>query len=123
LMKPRYEIHSISLPAVISRDPIAPGQPIPLDAEQQQRAARALFSAAETLTKNNASLAFGADQSNGKLTEYVGRYQKRLQLQTGQIVAALERSGESPLHSSMKLLSPGVSWNAQIFSWVLKTFL
>ena len=51
LMKPRYEIHSISLPIVISNtDPIAPGQPIPaspslsMRTQQQQRAARALYS-------------------------------------------------------------------------------
>jgi uncharacterized protein YfaS (alpha-2-macroglobulin family) len=103
LMKPRFEIHSISLPAVISStDPVGPGEPIPFGrgqaiplANQQQRAARALFSATEAVVKNNISLTFGADESHTKSTEYLARYQKRLQAQTSQIAAALERVGDS----------------------------
>ena len=84
LMKPRYEIHSISLPTVISAT----------EDDQQQRAARALFSAAETVGTNNASLTFGENESNRKLTEYVGRYQRRLHSQAVQLTTALERFGE-----------------------------
>jgi len=83
LMKPRYEIHSISLPTVISAT----------EDDQQQRAARALFSATETVGTNNASLNFGGDDANGKFAEYLGRYQKRFHAQSSQVTAALERSG------------------------------
>ena len=76
MMKPRYEIHSISLPAVISSTD--PG------GDQQQRAARALFSATEMTRTNNASLNFGGDESNKRFTEYIGRYHKRLHAQTGE---------------------------------------
>ena len=86
MMKPRYEIHSISLPAVISSTD--PG------AEPQQRAARALFSATEMARTNNASLDFGDDVANTRFAEYIGRYQKRLHDQASQIASALEREGE-----------------------------
>ena len=86
MMKPRYEIHSIGLPAVISSTDVG--------ADQQQRAARALFSATETVGTNNASLNFGSGEIHARFAEYIGRYQKRLHLQTSQIAAALERAGE-----------------------------
>jgi len=86
MMKPRYEIHSISLPAVISTTDTGAGQ--------QQRAARALFSATEMTRTNNASLNFGGDESNTRFAEYIGRYHKRLHTQTSEIAAALERTGE-----------------------------
>lgn len=61
MMKPRYEIHSIGLPAVIST--YAPG-------ERQDLAARALFSATEMTGANNVSLDFGRDESARKSDEY-----------------------------------------------------
>jgi hypothetical protein len=94
MMKPRYEIHSIGLPVVISAAGRGQG-----DAGQQDRAARALFSATEMTGSNNSSLHFGGDESGRKFAEYSARYRRRLQAQAGQFTAALERadgqSGES----------------------------
>lgn len=78
IMKPRYEIHSIGLPEVIS------------STGQQDRAARALFSATEMTRTNNAALDFGGDESKGKFGEYLLRYQKRLHMQAALIAEALE---------------------------------
>ncbi len=65
-MKPRYEIHSVGLPDVISSD-----QPA-----QRDRAARALFSATETATVNNAALEFGREAPQGRFAVYAARYRE-----------------------------------------------
>ncbi len=63
--------------------------------DQQQRAARALFSATETVVGNNASLRFGGEEGRRKSAEYTGRYQQRLRLQALELANALERAGDS----------------------------
>jgi len=74
MMKPRYEIHSIGLPAVIST-------------AEQDRAARALFSAMEMKGANDASLNFGGDAAQSKAAEYSARYRNRIRAQVERIAA------------------------------------
>ncbi len=84
-MKPRYEIHSVGLPDVISS-----AQPAPRDL-----AARALFSATEVATLNNAVLEFGRAAPQEKFAAYAARYRRRLQGQTIQLTQALERADDA----------------------------
>ena len=87
MMKPRYEIHSISLPETISSTS-------PADDGQRDRTARALFSATEMTGVNNAVLEFGRDVSPIKFSQYYGRYQKRLTTQVSQLAVVLKRADE-----------------------------
>ncbi len=84
-MKPRYEIHSIGLPDVISSS-----QP-----DRRDLAARALFSATEMATPNNAVLEFGREAPQEKFAAYAARYRRRLQSQTIQLTQALERADDA----------------------------
>jgi hypothetical protein len=69
MMKPRYEIHSIDLPGVITSE------------RRQDFAARALFSATEMTRANDASLSFGGDEAAAKSDEYGRRYRARIEAQ------------------------------------------
>jgi A-macroglobulin TED domain/Alpha-2-macroglobulin family/Carboxypeptidase regulatory-like domain/MG2 domain/Alpha-2-macroglobulin bait region domain/A-macroglobulin receptor binding domain len=68
-MKPRYEIHSIGMPEIV--EPVEKSQ-----AEQRDRAARALFSATEIVNKNKFETKFGREIPQTKRAEYAHRYQK-----------------------------------------------
>ena len=81
IMKPRYEIHSISLPDVISSS----------TGDRQNLAARALFSATQMVDSHNASLDFGGDESIAKSAVYSQRYRRRLT----DAVARAEEDGET----------------------------
>jgi uncharacterized protein YfaS (alpha-2-macroglobulin family) len=70
LLKPRYEIHSIGMPEVI--EPVEESQ-----AEQHDRAARALFSATEMVGANKFTTEFGRTVPQTKYGEYAQRYQTR----------------------------------------------
>jgi uncharacterized protein YfaS (alpha-2-macroglobulin family) len=83
-MKPRYEIHSVGLPGVISS-----AQPV-----QRDRAARALFSATELATVNNAALEFGREVPQNRFAVYAARYRKRLHNQALLITNALEHADD-----------------------------
>ena len=79
LMKPRYEIHSVTLPQVISSTE-------PADYSRRDLAARALFAATEQLlTANNASAEFGGTVPQNKYSEYAARYQTRLRAEIDQV--------------------------------------
>jgi uncharacterized protein YfaS (alpha-2-macroglobulin family) len=84
-MKPRYEIHSIGLPDVISS-----AQPA-----QRDLAARALFSATETATLNNAALEFGREVPQEKFAVYAARYRQRFHDQAVRLTEALERADDA----------------------------
>jgi uncharacterized protein YfaS (alpha-2-macroglobulin family) len=84
-MKPHYEIHSVGLPDVISS-----AQPA-----QRDRAARALFSATELATLNNATLEFGREAPQEKFAAYAARYRQRFHGQAIQLSEALERADEA----------------------------
>lgn len=72
VMKPRYEIHSVDLPEVITSS--EPSGAL----AQRERAAQALFAATETVERNNTNVEFGREAPRGKLQVYVARYAKRM---------------------------------------------
>lgn len=75
VMKPRYEIHSISMPEIV-------GRPEKSEVDQRDRAARALFSAMEITTSNKFTTEVGKDLPMAKYAEYSRRYQERFGEQT-----------------------------------------
>ena len=86
-MKPRYEIHSLSMPEVVEPVPAAM-------AEQRDRAARALFAATEVVNANQFETEFGRNVPQTKYAEYYQRYYSRFQAQVTQIAAKLTRAYE-----------------------------
>ena len=70
-MKPRYEIHSIGMPEIVEPVPVA-------QAQQRDRAARALFSATEMVSANKFETEFGRTVPMTKYAEYSERYQTAL---------------------------------------------
>jgi len=82
VMKPRYEIHSIGMPEVV--EPAEMSQ-----AEQHDRAARALFSATEIVNANKFETEFGKDVPTTKYAAYWRRYQLQFQKQVNQLAGEL----------------------------------
>jgi len=90
VMKPRYEIHSIGMPEIV--EPVEKSQ-----AEQRDRAARALFSATEIVNPYKFETHFGGDVPMAKYGEYRARYQARFQKQANQLAKALSQAyAENP---------------------------
>jgi hypothetical protein len=85
VMKPRYEIHSIGMPEIVE-----PGEGS--QAEQRDRAARALFSATEIVTPNKFETKVGKDVPMTKYTDYWNRYQARLLAQANEITRELSQT-------------------------------
>jgi uncharacterized protein YfaS (alpha-2-macroglobulin family) len=77
-MKPRYEIHSVTLPEAISSTE-------PSEVNQRDRAAQALFAATQLAFADNVSLQFGRAVPEDRFWEYAGRYQARLRAEIDQI--------------------------------------
>src|SRR5882762_330498 len=82
VMKPRYEIHSIGMPEIV--EPAEKSQ-----AEQRDRAARALFSATEIVTPNKFETKFGKDVPMTKYADYWRRYQQQFQKQANRLAKEL----------------------------------
>ena len=82
VMKPRYEIHSIGMPEIV--EPVEKSK-----VEQQDRAARALFSATELVNTNRFETEFGRSVPMTKYAEYSGRYQARFLEQVHNLSASL----------------------------------
>ena len=82
VMKPRYEIHSIGMPEIV--EPAEKPQ-----AEQRDRAARALFSATEIVTPNKFETKFGKDVPMTKYADYWRRYQQQFQKQADRLAKEL----------------------------------
>jgi len=80
-MKPRYEIHAIGMPEIVA--PVEQAR-----AAQRDRAARALFSATELVSRNQFQTEIGRGVPQTKYGEYSGRYQ-------GRLVAQLQRMSDS----------------------------
>jgi hypothetical protein len=90
VMKPRYEIHSIGMPEIV--EPVEKSQ-----ADQRDRAARALFSATEIVSPNKFETEFGRNVPMTKYPEYAARYQARFQKQANQIAKDLKQAySENP---------------------------
>jgi uncharacterized protein YfaS (alpha-2-macroglobulin family) len=85
VMKPRYEIHSIGLPELVSSAE-------PYQSGDRERAARALFSAMELVNTNKADLEFGRTVPQKKYAEYAARYAKRFQQQINELAAVLNNA-------------------------------
>ena len=85
VMKPRYEIHSIGMPEVV--EPVEDSK-----VEQQDRAARALFSATEMVNTNSFETEFGRTVPMTKYAEYAGRYQARFLVQVHDLAERLSRA-------------------------------
>ncbi len=83
-MKPRVEIHSIGMTDVV--EPVEAGQ-----AEQRDRAARALFAATEMVIANKFETEVGRVNPQAKWGEYYGRYQNRFQSQVVKLAQSLSR--------------------------------
>ena len=99
VMKPRYEIHSIGMPEIV--DPVEESK-----VEQQDRAARALFSATELVTTNNVETDFGRAVPMTKYGEYQGRYQKQFLAQVQRLATDLSRAyRQDPADSLTRMFS------------------
>ncbi len=80
-MKPRYEIHSIGMPEVVQ----------PIQTEQHDRAAQALFSAMEMTNSNRFQTKAGGTVPITALATYRQRYQTRFTAQMTELAKALNR--------------------------------
>ncbi len=83
-MKPRYEIHSIGLSEAV--EPAARAQ-----ADQRDRAARALFAATELVNKNSIDREVGRSIPNTQFGIYRVRYQARFDSEVKAVCDALSR--------------------------------
>ena len=88
VMKPRYEIHSLSMTSAVEED----------NGEDKQLAARALFSATEMARKATLDLEFGRELPQEKVAEYQQRYREVFLDRLRQIAAQLsDRIGQHSL--------------------------
>jgi uncharacterized protein YfaS (alpha-2-macroglobulin family) len=83
VMKPRYEIHSIGMPELVT----SAGNAAPRD-----RAARALFAATELVSANRFETEFGRTVPQTKYAEYARRYGARFHTQMQQLSDAINRA-------------------------------
>ena len=74
VMKPRFEIHSLSMNQVVDNDP-AP-RLLPVAIAQQDQQARALFAATEIVNPNKIEAEFGSTIPQDKLAENMQLYQQ-----------------------------------------------
>lgn len=79
VMKPRYEIHSLSMTRAVEED----------DAAEKQLAARALFSATEMANRSTLNIEFGSELPREKFGEYEQRYRDVFLDRVHQIAAQL----------------------------------
>jgi hypothetical protein len=84
VMKPRYEIHSIGMPELVS-------QVQPIKAQPRNLAARALFAATEMVNSNRFETEIGRTAPNTKYPEYYGRYYQRYLTDVRQLASSLSR--------------------------------
>jgi A-macroglobulin TED domain/Carboxypeptidase regulatory-like domain/Alpha-2-macroglobulin family/MG2 domain/A-macroglobulin receptor binding domain/Alpha-2-macroglobulin bait region domain len=85
LMKPRYEIHSLGMPAIVESVPES-------QREQRDRAAQTLFAATEMASPEKFDAELGRDLPMTKYWEYAQRYRARLQKQVGRLAEDLNRA-------------------------------
>ena len=90
VMKPRYEIHSIGMPEVVTQ--ADPHQPDPHQIVRRDLAARALFSATELVNNNSFATEAGRSVSTTKFADYKNRYQTRFVAQIRQMSPALNQA-------------------------------
>ena len=83
-MKPRYEIHSLSMSSVV--EPVSEG-----DRDSQDMAAQALFSATELANPNQHNTEFGRDLPTGNFFTFEDRYRKVFAEQVRDLSARLNK--------------------------------
>jgi uncharacterized protein YfaS (alpha-2-macroglobulin family) len=89
-LKPRYEIHSIGMSDIVEPVPVA-------QAEQRDRAARALFAATEMVGRNRFETEFGRSIPMTKYADYSARYRTRFVAQVQQLpVSSVQSGGTGP---------------------------
>ncbi len=84
VMKPRYEIHSLSMDDVVESKDASKG-------ESQDLAARALFSATEMANPAKVNIEFGRSLPQDKFEDYQQRYRAAFEDQVRQLAAQLSR--------------------------------
>ena len=89
-MKPRYEIHSLSMNEVV--EPLQQLKDQHSQVEQRDLAARALFAATEIVNPNRFQTQFGDTLPQEKYAEYISRYQAAFVAQISKITAKLTRA-------------------------------
>ena len=89
-MKPRYEIHSLSMNEVV--EPLQQLKDQHSQVEQRDLAARALFAATEIVNPNRFQTQFGDTLPQEKYAEYISRYQAAFIAQISKITAKLTRA-------------------------------
>ncbi len=82
VMKPRYEIHSIGMPEIVTTS----------ENQQHDRAARALFAATEMVNANKFEQEFGRALPQTKYGVYFSRYSARYQAQARELAERLSRA-------------------------------
>ena len=105
VMKPRYEIHSVEMPAVLTTARAGQVQPTGRAGQVQPtgRAAQALFAATEMASPNRFQTQFGGQAPRAKYNEYRARYQAQFQAQLremadklNQVYASNPNAGDVP---------------------------
>jgi uncharacterized protein YfaS (alpha-2-macroglobulin family) len=109
VMKPRYEIHSISMPDVVEQ----PAETSHNEEEQHNLAARALFSATEMSNPARLDTEFGRSLPQDNYEEYAQRYYMAFVQQVNQIAA---RSNSRALEKLSSKQDPMLrdSWNTPL---------
>jgi len=77
-LKPRYEIHSVTLSDVVTSAE-------PAESNRRDRAAQALFAAAKLVAAKNTSSQFGRTAPQDKYRQFASRYMARLRAQIDQV--------------------------------------
>ncbi len=90
VMKPRYEIHSLSMSDVVTEPVGAAAQE-----DQQNLAARALFSATEMANPSRLDVEFGRSLPQDKFAEYQQRYREAFSNRVSKITKAHARISET----------------------------
>jgi uncharacterized protein YfaS (alpha-2-macroglobulin family) len=123
VMKPRYEIHSLSMTDAVEEEGTA-------QTGNNQLAARALFSATEMAHPAKVDVEFGRELPQEKFAEFEQRYRAQFLDQLGQIAAELstrmgKRESDDKIESAFDALEPGGprdAWNTplhiQRISWL-----
>jgi uncharacterized protein YfaS (alpha-2-macroglobulin family) len=115
VMKPRYEIHSLSMSDVV--------EPMPESVvEQQNQAARALFSATEMANPAKVDIEFGRSLPQDKFAEYQQRYREAFEDKVRRLAAQLSwqltnNSGKADIVKAFAALKDGGprdAWNTPL---------
>ncbi|MGH9560617.1 MAG: hypothetical protein ACRD3S_04105, partial [Terracidiphilus sp.] len=112
-MKPRYEIHSLSMATAVGKED---------DGKNDQLAARALFSATEMAHPAKLDVEFGRELPQEKYGDYVERYRTEFLDRVGQLAAQLSkqitsRERDSHVEAAFAALEPGGprdAWNTPL---------